>query len=533
MFRLVMLCFCLHLGLLAVAENSNTQFDNLTPNNGNARHSQLNENGWVLTETRASEGNLKAAPAKTIHLLSIGNSFSQDAQEWIYNVAKAAGYEDIIIANLYWGGCDLKTQASNAKTDFGGDGQHYEYQMHRSAQTVTTRDKSIKGALLDQNWDYVTLQQVSQDAGKENTFTNGDLDYLIGYVKQYRPDAKIGWHMTWAYQQTSTHGGFANYNRSQAAMYDSIVHCTRDVVMKAEGIDFVFPAGTAIQNLRTSFIGDNLTRDGYHMSYNLGRYVVSLTWIYKLCEMQGNPFPENITYTPSDIEVPQYYLPAIHEAVKNAVLKPYEVSQSSYTNIAELLDIDYSKFEQIDWNPKPNSYYHSAGTVTQTPGTSENFVASKVFGRDDLPQGSLIQVDEGFKYRPEAWETNSSTTNPRPDVVSVPSVFVNDGWWGNYNYRAFNVSTVDETSLDGKVNEAVEHFRIYVPKALGDGGDYKIISKKSGKPLAIKDDSQENNAGLVQDATRKSVIWTFEYAGNGYYFIINKNSGKAVDVPGG
>ena len=486
----------------------------------------------VLTMTGDIDKKVNAAANKTIHLLSIGNSFSQDAQQWIYNVAKAAGYEDIIIANLYWGGCDLRTHASNAKTDFGGDGQHYEYQMHRTEQEVMTRDKSIKGALQDQNWDYVTLQQVSQDAGMENTFTDGNLDYLIDYVKQYRPNAKIGWHMTWAYQQNSTHGGFANYNRDQMTMYNAIVHCTRDIVMKKNNMNFVFPAGTAIQNLRTSFIGDNLTRDGYHMSYNLGRYVVSLTWIYKLCEMQGNPFPEDITYTPNEAEVPQYYLPAIREAVKNAVQKPYEISQSSYKNIADLLKIDFSKYIQINWEPKAHSYWHSAGDINQTPGTAETFVASKIFNRDDIPTGSILQVDEGYKYRPEAWLTNTSTnTNPRPDVVSVPTVLINDGWWGSYNYRAFNVSKSNDTNIS--TDEATQHFRVYLPKALGDGGDFKIICKKSGKPLAIKDDSQDNNAGLVQDSRRGSVIWTFEYAGNGYYYIINKNSGKALDVPGG
>ncbi len=496
--------------------------------------------GWVLAMTGDIAGeptaapkkaNRQAAPNKTIRLLSIGNSFSQDAQEWIYNVAKAAGYEDIIIANLYWGGCDLRTHASNAKTDFGGDGSHYEYQMHRSPQQIVTRDKSIKGALLDQEWDYVTLQQVSQDAGMVGTFTDGNLDYLISYVKEYRPNAKIGWHMTWAYQQNSDHGGFANYNRDQKTMYNAIVRCTRDIVMKKSGMDFVLPAGTAIQNLRTSFIGDNLTRDGYHMSYYLGRYTVSLTWIYKLCELQGNPYPEDITYVPSESEVPTFYLPAIHEAVKNAVLNPYKVSTSSYPDIKDLLDIDPAKYVQTEWSPKANSYWHSAGNVSQTLGTSDKFVASKLFKREDIPTGSLIEVDEGFQYRPEGWETGTSTTNPRPGVVTMPEVIVTDGWWGTFNYRAFNVSKISEESLNGKVDEAVEHFRIYMPKMLGDGGTFKIVNKESGKPLAVKEDSQADNATLVQDSRNTSVVWTFEYAGNGYYYIVNKNSGKALGVP--
>ena len=582
MYQLVLLLFCMQFGVVANAGNNKTEGYSLSRNQekawktqwedllssdygvfrlheftapsrssepanyqssglgGNVQSNQTTtqvtttEDGWVLTMTGNVDHKITAAANKTIHLLSIGNSFSQDAQQWIYNIAKAAGYEDIIIANLYWGGCSLWQHADNAKKDFGGDGQHYEYQMHREPQEKVTRDKSIKGALQDQNWDYVTLQQVSQDAGMEKTFTNGDLDYLINYVKQYRSNAKIGWHMTWAYQQDSNHGGFANYNRDQMTMYNAIIHCTRDIVMKKDDMKFVFPAGTAVQNLRTSFIGDHITRDGYHMSYNLGRYLVGLTWIYKICEMQGNPFPEFITYTPNAGEVPEYYLPAIREAAKNAVLHPYEVTQSSYRSIADLLKIDLNNYQQLnDWGPRENAYWHSAGNISQNLANDNKYIASKLFTKAELPIGTVIQVDGGYQYRPEAWETNTSTTKNRPDVTQDPIALVTDGWWGNYNYRAFNISKTNNESLNGKTNDAKAHFRIYLPKVLGNGGKYRIISKKSGKPLAIRNDSKENNAGLVQKSNSNSDIWTFEYANNGYYYIINDNSGKALDMPGG
>ena len=39
-------------------------------------------------------------------LLSIGNSFSQDAQKWLYDVCKNVGKE-IYNVNLYYGGCSL------------------------------------------------------------------------------------------------------------------------------------------------------------------------------------------------------------------------------------------------------------------------------------------------------------------------------------------------------------------------------------------------------------------------------------------
>ena len=56
-----------------------------------------------LVEKGIKKKILRAEPSKTLKILSIGNSFSQDAHRWLYQIAQAAGYEDITIANLYWG----------------------------------------------------------------------------------------------------------------------------------------------------------------------------------------------------------------------------------------------------------------------------------------------------------------------------------------------------------------------------------------------------------------------------------------------
>ena len=56
--------------------------------------------------------------------------------------------------------------------------------------------------------------------------------------------------------------------------------------MSHDGIDIVIPTGTAIQNARnTSLIGNTggeLTRDGAHMAFGVGRYIVAATWFQSL-----------------------------------------------------------------------------------------------------------------------------------------------------------------------------------------------------------------------------------------------------------
>lgn len=269
---------------------------------------------------------LAVEKSKTLKILAIGNSFSQDAHRWLYQIAQDAGYEDIVVANLYWGGCSLWQHWQNAQNDYAG----YEYQKNTTGDIEYIANVSIRTAVTDEEWDFITLQQVSGDSGRADTY-NSDLTNLIDYVKRYARNSsvKLGWHMTWAYQSDSNHEDFGKYGKDQMTMYNGIINAIQTKILTNNNFSFVIPAGTAVQNLRTSFLGDTLTRDGYHMSYQLGRYVVGLTWIYEICEQMGLDLPTHVTYTPSKTEVPPEYLPAIHEAVGNAIKNPLSVTNSN------------------------------------------------------------------------------------------------------------------------------------------------------------------------------------------------------------
>src|SRR5690606_6650917 len=76
----------------------------------------------------------------------------------------------------------------------------------------------------------------------------------------------------------------------------------------------------AIQNARTSYIGDNFTRDGYHLDLNIGRYTASCAWFEILFEKSviGNSFkPEALS---------DYQAELAQHAAHFAVLKPNEVT---------------------------------------------------------------------------------------------------------------------------------------------------------------------------------------------------------------
>lgn len=253
-----------------------------------------------------------------IRILAIGNSFSEDAIEYyLFGLAKAGGYK-VIIGNLYIGGAPLDLHLQNAKEDKPA----YEYRkVGMDGKKERFPQTSIAKALADENWNFISFQQSSPKSGMFETYVE-PLPLLFNYVKAKatNPKVKYVWHQTWAYAQNSTHNGFVSYNKDQARMYAGIVDASRKA-MKLVPFDVLVPSGTAIQNARTSFLGDHLCRDGYHLDLNIGRYIASCTWYEAIFRKNviGNTFrPEKVTE--KEAEVGQI---AAHKAVK----KPYKVSQ--------------------------------------------------------------------------------------------------------------------------------------------------------------------------------------------------------------
>ncbi len=253
-----------------------------------------------------------------MRILAIGNSFSDDTMQYVYSILDDFGVENIFLGNLYIGGCTLKTHAYNAKNDL----KAYEYRNNDDGAWGNRKGVSVKEALLSQTWDVITLQQASGSSGLIERYD--DLPYLISYVKSYAPSAKIVWNMTWAYQRTSSHEEFVNYDNDQLKMYNAIVSAVKEKVVKNPEIQEIIACGTAIQNARTSLIGDNLTRDGYHLTYDVGRYIAGLMLASTLTGVS----PDTVKYMPVGVNE-KIRLIAV-DAVKNAIEKPFEVTESAY-----------------------------------------------------------------------------------------------------------------------------------------------------------------------------------------------------------
>ena len=212
-----------------------------------------------------------------IRILCIGNSFSWDAVEQeLVPLCENKGIE-VEIHNLYYGGCSLEQHAQFMLKDTAA----YSHRVCTNTNPRIVKDTiSLKQALRDGKYDYISLQQASHDSGIRDTYEPWLL-LLIDTVRAYQPKAQLCWMQTWAYSQDAKHPAYPRYHNSQQEMWDSICSCTRYVQERFTMHNSqctMIPCGVAIQNARETKLSDTLCRDGYHLDYVYGRYTAAAVW---------------------------------------------------------------------------------------------------------------------------------------------------------------------------------------------------------------------------------------------------------------
>ena len=276
--------------------------------------------------------NAPLSDGKTLKLLAITSSFGLNTTELLFDIAKAEGCTDVVVGRLYASGCTLEKHVTWSKDSTPG----YTY----TKKTETGSWKTVEAATLlyglqDEHWDIIFIQQSAAKAPIVESY--GDyIDQLMTFVQTNKtnPNARFVWNMTWAYQGDSDQAVFVDtFKSDQMAMYDSILAATKEKVVPRTDFAAIIPTGTAVQNARTSYFGDTLTKDTYHLN-NLGRVIAGYT-LYsvltgkELTEINLGPIssydlPQKLELTDSDKQV-------IIEAVNAAIKEPFQVTPSTHT----------------------------------------------------------------------------------------------------------------------------------------------------------------------------------------------------------
>ncbi|MDR6785448.1 hypothetical protein ABIE26_004158 [Pedobacter africanus] len=131
---------------------------------------------------------------KTLRVLMIGNSFSQNASRYLPQMA-AEAHVNLVLGRAEMGGCSLK--------------RHWDSVLVNNLDTnrgKAYKGKSLRQLLSSQKWDIVTMQQYSLLSGDEASYQPFAKN-IYDLVKSYQPDARIYVHQTWAYRADAVNWG--------------------------------------------------------------------------------------------------------------------------------------------------------------------------------------------------------------------------------------------------------------------------------------------------------------------------------------
>ncbi len=220
-------------------------------------------------------------------ILSIGNSFSEDAHVYLHTLAKERKM-DLETVNVAIGGCSLQMHWDNIEKG------NVNYLLGINGGEWEKDRVSIEQILKSDIFDVVTLQQVSGCSGQYETY-QPYLNNIITYVRRLQPNARLYIHRTWAYEIDSEHGDFPRYDCDQKKMYEAICNATNQIAQEV-GAELIL-SGDVIQALRERVPeydykngGESLCRDGFHLS-TTARYAVSLAWLATLTKKAILPLP--------------------------------------------------------------------------------------------------------------------------------------------------------------------------------------------------------------------------------------------------
>lgn len=193
-----------------------------------------------------SQTNVRQPLVRSVRLLTIGNSFADNATAYLPGIAKAEGRElTIFRANL--DGTSMQDHLAHLKA-FEANPDNPKgnpYLSRPDSSTGKRRYISLREALESDRWDYVTIQQVSSMSYRRETYEPA-AGILIAYIHKYAPQAEILIHQTWAYRADGKL--FADGKLTAETMYRQL-KSAYDAL--AEDYDLrIIPCGDAFYNAR-------------------------------------------------------------------------------------------------------------------------------------------------------------------------------------------------------------------------------------------------------------------------------------------
>ncbi|TWU62561.1 hypothetical protein V7x_42960 [Crateriforma conspicua] len=156
------------------------------------------------------------AEQKTVRLLTIGNSFADNALTYLPQIVESDGHQ-LLVGRANLGGSTLERHWKHV-CQFEAD------PSNRAGSPYGGGKLSLKDMLTKETWDFITIQQVSYKSHDPQTY-QPFADNLHDYIRKHAPGATILVHQVWAYRIDDARFNPANEGRephTQAAMYQQV-----------------------------------------------------------------------------------------------------------------------------------------------------------------------------------------------------------------------------------------------------------------------------------------------------------------------
>lgn len=216
-------------------------------------------------------GETAAAERRKVRILVVGNSYSQDAFDYVPFMLPSLAEIDAEVGILYHSGANLQQHYNWLINDqaeytfYWGDGK-------QAWQTIGTR--SLKDALSYQHWDIIVLQQQGRYAPDYTTYQPYLNNLITEIYDSLSYPVKFVWYSVMSSPGRNTPQGFEPYTDEEIIQnYEG--NCAASQRVLAETLcEAVIPVMTAVQNARTTSLNDigdygKLTYEGVHLQEGL------------------------------------------------------------------------------------------------------------------------------------------------------------------------------------------------------------------------------------------------------------------------
>ena len=218
-------------------------------------------------------------PGEVLHVLLFGHSFGYNSTEYIPQLIKYAGIDNVYLGRFYYSGSSIPQHLEKLVYDIPYDYHHATCGSGKWEKFTKTSREVLKSV----PWDIIIYQDGLKQEGDFSVVEkplNEFMDSVSVIMSKYHPETEIvhGWNLFFPRWTNYYYG-------STKADFEKYCQCAKDVLANTR-VRFVVSAGAALQNLRaTSLCTDEtrgFTRDGedppYHSSNGAGQYVCSCAW---------------------------------------------------------------------------------------------------------------------------------------------------------------------------------------------------------------------------------------------------------------